>query len=156
MSSASAGWFDDDMDNHDFGNFTMDVPSDTDLTEMIWFNHKDAMEKATKENDGVIPVTMDEFKGDVKDVHPSWSGDDFTVDYVDCKEDEMESHSVMMSQLYKDSSFVEDSGDLHVYNLNLDDEEYGVCKCNGGKEIVLVVGSDLEFIKKMASSVEFK
>lgn len=146
------------MVNHDFGTFTMDVPDDLSLNESTGYNGRDALENAVASHGGSI--SFDELDSDVSSTHPKWadSSKNIEIHYIDCNEDKLSNHQTAMNQMYINSTFKEDSDNLHVYDMSKvnNRESYAVCKENNGKSIVIIHGDNQEELIKMANTIQFK
>ena len=146
-----------DLTSHDFTTFKMDVPDDANITEDIGFNGQDVLEEAIRSNGGSIPVS--ELESDPAVTHPVWDDDvnDITIELINCEEDKLSDHANAMKQMYANSTFKEDSGNLHVYDMSKVSGEgsYSVCVENDGKSIVVITGDDLDLLKQMGESVKF-
>ena len=146
-----------DLTGHDFTLFKMDVPNDANISEDTAFNGKDVLEDAIRSNGGSIPVS--ELESDPANTHPEWTDDvnDISIQFIDCQEDKLSDHANAMKQMYANSTFKEDSGNLHIYDMSKVNGEgsYSVCVENDGKGIVVITGDDLDLLKQMGESVEF-
>ncbi|RAP44443.1 MAG: hypothetical protein BZ136_08810 [Methanosphaera sp. rholeuAM74] len=147
-----------DLTSHEFSNFKMDVPGNSNFNESTHMNGKDVLENAVANNGGSI--SFDELDSNPAYCHPEWRDDvnNFTVEYIDCSEDSLSSYSNAMKQLYADSSFKEDSGNIHIYDMSKVNGEgtFSVCRENDGKGIVIISGKDLDLLKQMGESITFK
>ncbi len=146
-----------DLTNHDFATFKMDVPNDANITEDTGFNGKDVIEDAVRSNGGSIPVS--DLEADPASTHPVWNDDvnDISIEFINCEEDKLSDHATAMKQMYANSTFKEDSGNLHIYDMSKVNGEgsYSVCVENDGKSIVIISGEDLDLLKQMGESVKF-
>lgn len=146
-----------DLTSHDFNTFKMDVPSNASFTESTGLNGKDSLESAVASNGGSI--SFEELDSDPANNHPEWSdsSNSLSIQYIDCQEDGLSSYSNAMKQMYVNSSFKEDSGNLHIYDMIQVSGEgsYSVCRENDGKSIVIITGDDLELLKSMGESITF-
>lgn len=146
-----------DLTGHDFTLFKMDVPNDANISEDTAFNGKDVIEDAVRSNGGSIPVS--ELESDPANTHPEWTDDvnDISIQFIDCQEDKLSDHANAMKQMYANSTFKEDSGNLHIYDMSKVNGEgsYSVCVENDGKSIVVITGDDLDLLKQMGESVKF-
>lgn len=146
-----------DLTSHDFSTFKMDVPSNATFTEDTSYNGKDSLESAVANNGGSI--SFEQLDSDPANTHPIWTDNvnDITIQYINCSEDALSSHSHAMKQMYVNSSFKEDSGNLHIYDMSKVNGEgsYSVCMENDGKSIVIISGKDLDLIKQMGETITF-
>jgi hypothetical protein len=146
-----------DLTNHDFTTFKMDIPNDANLTEETGFNGKDVIENAVRSNGGSIPVS--DLESDPANTHPVWTDNvnNISIQFINCEEDKLSNHANAMKQMYANSTFKEDSGNLHIYDMSKVSGEgsYGVCVENNGKSVVVITGDDLDLLKKMGESVKF-
>ena len=146
-----------DLTSHDFSTFKMDVPANATFNEDTAFNGRDSLQSAVANNGGSIAVS--DLESNPANVHPEWTDEanDITVQYINCSEDALSSHSNAMQQMYANSSFKENSGNLHIYDMSRvnGDGSYSVCRENDGKSIVIISGKDLDLIKKMGETITF-
>ena len=145
-----------DVTNHDFKTFKMDVPNNAAFNESTHINGGDVLENAVADNGGSI--SWNELDSNPKYSHPEWRDDanNLTVEYIDCNEDSLSSHSNAMKEIYANSTLKENSGNLHIYDMSQVNGEgsYSVCR-EDGKHIVIISGNDLELLKQMGESITF-
>ena len=146
-----------DLTSHDFKTFKMDVPSNSNFNESTYINGGDVLERAVANNGGSISV--EEVESNPSYSHPYWTDDvnKISVHYIDCNADSLSSHSEAMKQMYAKSSFKEDSGNLHIYDMSEvnGDGSYSVCRDDNGRSIVIISGKDLDLLKQMGESITF-
>lgn len=166
LSVVSAGLFDFGSDtpelvNQDFGDFTMDVPSDLILNESTALNGKDVLENAVAENGGTI--SFDELDSNPKYNHPIWEDENstITIEYIDCKEDQISDADEGVIQNYADAVFMDEADGISTYNMSdvysgISNETFAVAKENPGNSVIIIIGQDKDLITEMANSIEFK
>ena len=165
IASASAGWFDisfggNELVNKDFGDFSLDVPSNFSAEERDSLNGRDMLLSAVANNGGQI--SFSELHSDPKNVHPKWDDENstLTIEFIDCTEDKLPEADAAFNQLYANSSYIGENDGIKLYNLtkvypNRNGDTYAVAKENGGSTIVIIVGEDKDLITKMGNSVVF-
>lgn len=127
-----------DLTEHDFKNFTMNVPSDASFDQVIpvgvsW-----------------TPVGSSTLKPDYN--NSCWSdGSELLIEFSNDNYKD-----VIKSRLSEAKESGDESG-LHIYDIsgckNSDGHNYAVCK-ELGKSVVIVYGNDLDSLKEMASTAK--
>lgn len=135
------------LETHDFGKFSMNVPAGADFTQ-------------NNATNGDLTITKDTDFSDPAISHPIWSGANLTIEYYDCGEDGFSGYKEVMSE-YENDTAVEQSNGMYVYNSKVQESKYVVFKVKeggilGSDVVVSISGDDLNQLKEMASTVEFK
>lgn len=166
LSTASAGWFDfadSNMTEHDFGNFTMNVPKNATFEEMLQPNGEDRIDELADKFGGSISIDYDDQKWADSEYaeyfHTLYSyGEDdgyIGIEYLNAEEDKIES-SKIIDELYSDNTLEENKDEYTIYYWN-SFNQYVVKKENEDDgSVVILRSSDKDLIIQMAESIKFK
>lgn len=154
------------LTSHDFGNFTMNIPEDASLEEQV------EMMAGTVVNNvfsGDIESGIQKAAEDPKNTHPVWvdNNTNLTIGYYDLKEDNITSVETFINNTYDSSAtLVSNESNVYVYDIsNSYDQQnnsYIICKMkdgflfSSGDAMVTVSGNDVEQLKTMINTLEFK
>ena len=149
------------LTEEDFGNFTMDTPSNADFEKYTVIPAGTVFTLTG----GNFSSSINEVASDPEKTHPQWKDEslDLCIDYVIFSEDNYTDAHNAMSKLFNGSEETSEADGLHVFELpSKFTYDYAVCKVSdgflftSGDEMVIVSGNDLDELKEMASSVNFK
>ena len=157
MITVSAASF----EQEDFGNFTMDVPSNAN------FEEKTVIPAGTvfTFSGGSMSSSINEVASDPEKTHPMWIDEDInlSIEYIIFSEDNYTDCDDAMEKLYNGSTKKESINGVTIYTLDpIDRYDYAVCKVSdgflftSGDEMVIVSGNKLGELKQIAASTEFK
>lgn len=157
MITVSAASF----EREDFGNFTMDVPSNAN------FEEKTVIPAGTvfTFSGGSMSSAINEVASDSEKTHPMWIDEDIdlSIEYIIFSEDNYTDCDDAMEKLYNGSTEKESINGVSIYELDpIDKYDYAVCKVSdgflftSGDEMVIVSGNRLGELKQIAASTEFK
>ncbi|MDO5825952.1 MAG: hypothetical protein Q4Q22_06195 [Methanosphaera sp.] len=164
ITTVSAGLFDfldDGMEEHDFGNFTMNVPKNTTFKEMVQPNGNASVDKMSElySENGYFSIEYNDSKWkdpEYKEfLHPLWENDDdsLSVSYIDCNEDKLTKDNAV-EESYIGYELVESKDEGTLYHS--DGDYYIIRKDNEDKSVVLISSKDEDLLWKMADSIKFK
>ena len=164
VSTVSAGWFDfleGNTTEHNFGNFSMNVPKNATFNETVEPNGLDAIKAlAVKYFDGAVNITFADPKW--KDpqyaefLHPAWGNDQYSlvVEYINCSEDNITFDNVA-EKLYPNSKEVNKTEDTAYYTYSDFNQTVSV-KNHENKSLVIVRSNDTGLVNQMSDSLHFK
>ena len=149
ITTVSAGLFDfldSDRDEHDFGNFTMNVSKNASFDETVQSNGEDSVSNLADLFGGSLHIEYNDSKWadpKYKDYfHPCWSDDNLniTVQCIDCNEDNLTKDNTVESS-YVVYEIIETDGDSTLYHS--DEWGYYLMRIdNGDKSVVAVTSKD--------------
>lgn len=149
------------LEEEDFGNFTLDVPSNADFEEHIVIPAGTVFTLSG----GSLSSSLNEISSDPEKTHTMWEDESLklSIEYIIFSEDNYTDCDDAMSKLFNGSDKTSDADGLNVYKLpKTNDYKYAVTKVSDGflfspgDEMVIVSGNDLDELKEIASSAKFK
>lgn len=149
------------LEEEDFGNFTLDVPSNADFEKHIVIPAGTVFTLSG----GSLSSSLNEISSDSEKTHTMWEDESLklSIEYIIFSEDNYTDCDDAMSKLFNGSDKTSDADGLNVYKLaKTNDYKYAVTKVSDGflfspgDEMVIVSGNDLDELKEIASSAKFK
>ena len=149
------------LEEEDFGNFTLDVPSNADFEKHIVIPAGTVFTLSG----GSLSSSLNEISNDPEKTHTMWEDEslELSIEYIIFSEDNYTDCDDAMSKLFNGSDKTSDADGLNVYKLaKTNDYKYAVTKVSDGflfspgDEMVIVSGNDLDELKEIASSAKFK
>ena len=149
------------LEEEDFGNFTLDVPSNADFEEHIIIPAGTVFTLSGES----LSSSLNEISNDPEKTHTMWEDEslELSIEHIIFSEDNYTDCDDAMSKLFNGSDKTSDADGLNVYKLaKTNDYKYAVTKVSDGflfspgDEMVIVSGNDLDELKEIASSAKFK
>ena len=149
------------LEEEDFGNFTLDVPSNADFEKHIVIPAGTVFTLSG----GSLSSSLNEISNDPEKTHTMWEDEslELSIEHIIFSEDNYTDCDDAMSKLFNGSDKTSDADGLNVYKLaKTNDYKYAVTKVSDGflfspgDEMVIVSGNDLDELKEIASSAKFK
>ena len=149
------------LEEEDFGNFTLDVPSNADFEKHIVIPAGTVFTLSG----GSLSSSLNEISSDSEKTHTMWEDESLklSIEYIIFSEDNYTDCDDAMSKLFNGSDKTSDADGLNVYKLaKTNDYKYAVTKVSDGflfspgDKMVIVSGNDLDELKEIASSAKFK
>lgn len=149
------------LEEEDFGNFTLDVPSNADFEKHIVIPAGTVFTLSG----GSLSSSLNEISSDPEKTHTMWEDESLklSIEHIIFSEDNYTDCDDAMSKLFNGSDKTSDADGLNVYKLaKTNDYKYAVTKVSDGflfspgDEMVIVSGNDLDELKEIASSAKFK
>ena len=149
------------LEEEDFGNFTLDVPSNADFEKHIVIPAGTVFTLSG----GSLSSSLNEISSDPEKTHTMWEDEnlELSIEHIIFSEDNYTDCDDAMSKLFNGSDKTSDADGLNVYKLaKTNDYKYAVTKVSDGflfspgDEMVIVSGNDLDELKEIASSAKFK
>ena len=148
------------LEEEDFGNFTLDVPSNAD------FEKRTVIPGGTvfTISGGSLSDSINEIASDPEKTHTMWldEGLKLSIEHIIFSEDNYTDGDNAMEKLYNGSTKTSDSDGLNVYELPSSEKyDYAVTQVAegflfSGDDMIIVSGNDLDELKEIAGSVNFK
>lgn len=149
------------LEEEDFGNFTLEVPSNADFTKQTVIPAGTVFHISG----GSLSESINEVASDPKKTHTMWEDEsiDLCIEHIIFSEDNYTDCEDAMDRLFNGSSEIKEENGLHIYELpSSNTYDYAVCKVSegflfsSGDQMVIVRGNDLDELKEIASTAKFK